>query len=83
MSDYKIEKAVPLPTPGVQPTKYPFAQMAVGDSFHVPIRDAAPSTVQQAAYLFSARNREFKFNTRRDGSGTRIWRVAVPIPAKP
>ncbi len=75
MSEYKIEKNVPLPTPS---HKYPFASMEVGDSFLV--TDDPTNRVRSAAQAYKAyrgRRQEvirFKTKTMEDKS-IRVWRI--------
>jgi hypothetical protein len=59
---YRIEKNVPLPTRTHGNTKYPFAQMAVGDSFEIEYADR--KRYQAAAYHFKKRNPWFSFTIR-------------------
>lgn len=78
MSDYKIEKNVPMPNgTGKGWTKYPWHEMAVGDSFLIekptltklgfPRVYAGISNVRYAPKKFTQRKQE-------DGS-LRIWRI--------
>lgn len=67
---FKIEKKVPVPTRG----KWPFGDMAVGDSFVVPpeLKDGA----RQAAFAYGSK-KNMKFVTRAtDEGGLRVWRAA-------
>jgi hypothetical protein len=71
---FKIEKNIPIPVPtvGVRRSMYPFADMAVGDSFEVVGKNAR----QFSGATNSAMKRYgFKFVTRSTESGVRIWRV--------
>ncbi len=81
MSDgvYAIEKGVPLPIPASS-RKYPFPDMRTGTSFFVSIKDAAPTSVQSAAYAFARLNKGFRFSVRRmrGESGTRVWCLEAP-----
>ena len=81
MSEFKIEKGIPL-APKRRPsksTKYPWAEMEVGDSFFVPAeanvtRRALSDRVQRsAAYAKKTLGRKFKL--RSDETGVRIWRT--------
>jgi len=75
MSEYKIEKDVPLPEAyqGGRKTIYPYASMEVGDSFFVPntTQRQISGSVQTYQKLHGV-----KFATRKDGDGVRIWRTA-------
>jgi hypothetical protein len=77
---YTIARGIPIPEKRRRPAKYPFAHMAAGDSFFVPIKEASPGTVQQSARKYAKRHMGFQFVARtlkREG-GTRIWCVASP-----
>lgn len=69
MSEFKIEKNVPLP--GVAAT-YPFEQMEVGDSFFAEGKTA--NQLQNAASHWRKR-KGWKFATRTEEGGARIWRT--------
>jgi hypothetical protein len=77
-SSITVETGVPLP-PRALPTrssKYPFAHMAVNDSFFVPADDAKRTIM--ACYGYAKRRDNVKFTYRtvdEDGErGVRIWR---------
>ncbi len=68
----KIDKKIPVPTKIT--TKYPFGDMAVGDSFVV--STALRSSVYGASASWARQhNPDAKFTTRKEGDETRIWRV--------
>jgi hypothetical protein len=69
----KIDKNVPLPAKasGKNGNKYPFREMKVGDSFFIEMPQAMASATTRTARLSGLG----KYTTRREGSGTRIWRV--------
>ena len=71
----KIEKNIPLPG-GVDPReRYPFPDMAIGDSFMV--LDATwIKNLRSAAYMYSRRHPGTRFTCRRHGEGWRLWRVS-------
>lgn len=71
----KIEKNIPLPG-GVDPReRYPFPEMAIGDSFM--ILDATwIKNLRSAAYMYSRRHPGTRFTCRRHGEGWRLWRVS-------
>ena len=74
MSGIKIEKSVPMPSgPGKRGRMiYPWDEMDVGDSFFV---DGVSSAAMSAcASAFGRRNGK-KFTCRKEGTGTRVWRV--------
>jgi hypothetical protein len=65
----KVEKNIPLPS------KYPFAKMAIGDSFAVP-PNIKRTTVSVSAARFAAKHGA-KFTVRQMPDRTlRCWRVA-------
>ena len=70
----KIENDVPMPKT-TRPTKYPFRDMNVGESVFF---DNEPKGSQSnpaiSAHMLSKRT-DFKFATRKEGNGVRIWRV--------
>ena len=72
MSDYKIEKKVPVPTTASR-NNYPFGEMEVGDSFSIPIGE---EYVARASAYWYSRTRPVKFSIRRTKEGYRCWRVA-------
>ena len=67
----KIEKGIPLPAHGN--TKYPFADMVVGDSFLMSIETHQKLRVAANAY---GKRHAMKFSVRVVESGVRCWRVA-------
>ena len=74
---FPIEKNVPMPLTVGQnfgETKYPFAEMEVGDSFAL-IKSL--ETVRQAARNWSlSTGSSFRFSLRKTPDGFRCWRVA-------
>jgi len=72
---FKIEKGVPVPPPkSGRYAKYPFAKMDIGDSFFA---SEHPTKVRPAASWWANRHAGFKFQTRKEGDGVRVWRVAA------
>lgn len=72
---FKIEKNVPLTPSRGRLAKYPFREMEVGDSFHIP-SPVFPRLVNSAAYNFG-KKRGWKFAFRKQNDGTyRCWRTA-------
>ncbi len=72
---FPIEKSVKMPviTRGAV-TKYPFAAMAVGDSFAVTVSDKA---ARQAAYQWRVtHDKSRRFSVQKTPDGYRCWRVA-------
>lgn len=78
-SSYKIQSNIPLPTIRSSSRSYPFAGMAVGDSFALESNGAADvQRVRSAATHYGAYNQK-KFAIRRVDPITkqyRCWRVA-------
>lgn len=73
---FKIKRGIDIPPPNAgRPIKYPWSDMAIGDSFAVP-RDIR-ATVVTAARGYSQRHPDYKFIARNIGDETRIWRVPV------
>jgi hypothetical protein len=78
MSEFKIERNIPLPP---RKTKYPWATMAVGDSFFVPGKPGDDSfhNVFSAAMVTQRKlrrtGRDVTFTVRRCEGGTRVWRT--------
>lgn len=68
---FKIEKGVPIPKP-VRTSKYPFAQMDIGDSFCVEDAKIAKNIISNAIRT----SRDKKFSSRKEGDHYRIWRIA-------
>lgn len=79
MSTFVLETGVPIPkrTAGRSGTKYPFAQMEVGDSFLVDTGVKA-ATIRSAvgAYLKRSAPEGVKFAVRGTDEGLRVWRTA-------
>ena len=83
----KIDKAVPTPTERFTAAKlranYPFAEMAVGDSFFLDAEHEGMSIyagsktprIAMIASRFGKKNAK-KFSTRSIDGGVRIWRIA-------
>lgn len=67
MSDIILDPTVPIPE---NRESWPFREMKIGDSF----KTSNPN-VKSAAYMFSKRNQNYKFTTRKMKDGYRIWRI--------
>lgn len=63
-----IEKGVPLPSRAPK-SKYPFAEMAIGDSF-------LASDVKTVSTKAAAAQTGFKFKSKAVDGGCRVWRTA-------
>lgn len=74
----KIESKIPIPPPGRARTKYPWGGMKVGQSFFLSEKDYPPSgsaTLRSAAWSW-AKNHGWKFTTKKEKGGYRVWRTA-------
>jgi len=73
MSEFVIEKSVPLPARKVSRRRWKLlAKMAPGDSFFVPQRDEKEANRIRAA----ARYYNIRLAIRAEGDGMRVWRLA-------
>lgn len=79
---FKIEKDVPLPESkrgrGQGAPKYPFADMAAGDSFFVPMIDGSVKKTRgniSSATRHWGKARGAQFATREVKGGIRVWRI--------
>lgn len=70
-----IESNIELPITMLQRSKYPFRDMAVGDSFGISGDAAERERVRAAAYKHSDRN-GVRIIVRQQKEGFRVWRVA-------
>jgi hypothetical protein len=76
---FTIEKNVAIPAAsrtGGGKSKYPWAQMEIGDSFFVP-----GAKVETFYTLVSAQNKkgDARFICRKIDGGVRVWRVEMPV----
>ena len=87
MTAITVEKNIPIPESrfgkGRQPgeTKYPFAELQVGDSFMVPTKKQTDINKMQSsicghAFQYKRKNRDTNFTTRIVDGGIRVWRIA-------
>lgn len=65
---FVVESNIPTPT------RYPFAQMKVGDSFAIP-DEIKSGSIKVNASRYGKQN-NMKFTIRRTADGYRCWRVA-------
>lgn len=78
MAQIKIDKGIPIPERRTH-TKFPFADMEIGDSFFVPAKQTKMSTL--AARVSVARKRHAPRSfllakvTEKKIEGTRVWRI--------
>lgn len=77
--EFKIEKNVPLETARARSSKYPFAQMEVGDSFLVPLNGTGESQFRAFAASWKAHKpKKFVSRTIKENgvrTGIRVWRT--------
>lgn len=78
---FKIEKGKEMPTRSLK-TTYPFDKMEIGDSFFAGMghdKDTVmklQSSISGKARDWSLRSRkDFRFSTRIEGKGIRVWRI--------
>ncbi len=73
---HSIDRDIPIPNVALKKEGiYPWEQMEVGDSFFVSREESLK--VSAAAASRKKRHPDFDYVMRRDGAGTRIWRVGV------
>lgn len=73
---YKIEKNVPTPRT-VTKTRYPFAEMEIGDSFLIKTAEENDK-VRNAAMMYRIRNSpKFIVTIQRVENGWRLWRIDI------
>lgn len=73
---FEIEKNVPIPNAAIESgSVYPFEKMSVGDSSLIPSSFASTNAVRASVNYF-ARKTGFKFCTRTEDDGVRVWRIA-------
>lgn len=79
MSEFEIERGVPVPEMRGRPTKYPLTEMGVGDSFFVPLPDGITkqrlvNRLSSAAGYWRKHHDGGRFCIRAVDGGVRIWR---------
>jgi hypothetical protein len=73
----KIDKNVPVPANSHRrQTKYPWNEMAVGDSIFLPGTIGVRDRLSASSRQFAKRHAGFAFVMRKEGAGYRVWRVA-------
>ena len=88
MIDFNIDKGLDIPpvTMTRRPSKYPFAQLEMGDSFHIAETEERKTPVRAMASIVSATNKRHtdkRFVCRKvgeddpRGAGARVFRVPV------
>lgn len=77
MSGFSIDRGVPIPTSvgrGSKESRYPFSDMAVGDSIRLD-DEKALQAARNAAYLYKQKNPEFGYGACVEDNGGRLWRM--------
>jgi hypothetical protein len=73
-----IDKGIPVPTMRIRPSKYPWADMDVGDSFLVEATaeemKARSASISRGATA-AAKQLGRKFTVRKVDGGVRVWRT--------
>lgn len=74
---FEIEQGIPIPEP-VHRSKYPLAEMGIGESFFVPGQGyELHRKIQNAVQSFQRRDSHGrKFTTRLLPDGVRVWRTS-------
>ena len=78
---FKVDRDIPLPPEvleNVGKRKYPWYELAVGESFWV--RGRTPAQMA-ACYAQVQRKTTMRFTARRSGPGTRCWRIISLVGA--
>ena len=75
---FEVEKGLPVPKAvrAPRPSKYPWEELAVGDSFLVPTDTIKPGAVRNATWKANRTYPDRRFVTREVDGGTRVWRIA-------
>lgn len=76
---FTIEKNVPIPeNRGRQAgsSKYPFAEMEIGDSFFTQTKH---NSVYVRARQYAKTHTGYAFAVRKEGEGCRVWRIAPRV----
>jgi hypothetical protein len=74
MAGMKITKGIRPPEPGpCSPTRYPFADMALGDSFFV--KGIMESSIRSACSQWKRRHEGWGYKIAVEKGGLRVWRV--------
>lgn len=77
-TQFIVEANIPAPHAGRgRKTQFPFREMKIGDSFFVAAETKPSQAVRTSAYQFASKNKEFRFVTRGEKGGVRVWRIEV------
>lgn len=76
---YPVDKGVPFPAylgvTGGRPTKYPWSELQVGDSFFVPVGAVKHISALRSLCQQRQRRAKHRYIVREVEAGYRIWRV--------
>jgi hypothetical protein len=74
---YKVDTKIPMPTFKTRASsRYPFGDMEVGDSFHVPLLDVASGkSLRQTSYAANRKHKGKIFRVADAEGGYRVFRV--------
>lgn len=78
MIKYKVDKKVPMPLfrTIAKYSRYPYAEMEIGDSFYVPENDvASKNSLKTTSYAACKKNQGKLFRVADDKDGYRVFRV--------
>jgi len=74
---FKIEKGIPVAQRITGKSKYPFAEMNIGDSFFVPCEEGMSKGTRSRLSIAAAKNKHIMLCTvRKVAGGFRVWRIA-------
>ncbi|MGF6643138.1 hypothetical protein [Paraburkholderia sp. GAS82] len=75
MSEFKIEKGIAPPPPRASSAWHPFGLMEPGDCVFIPVKPGRNVPfIRRAAGQFG-RKKGWKFTTREQSGGVRVWRL--------
>ena len=77
---YKVTNKVAMPPSRIRTPKYPFWDMAIGDSFFVPSEDVSKTALKQSCYYAArqsedSKGRRWKWRIVDEEKGYRVFRV--------
>ena len=77
MSAFTIDKNIPLAKRGYakSPSKYPWLEMSVGDSFLSPNSEGKRNPIPQMCCYWNKDHPETRFSVRSVDGGVRCWRI--------
>lgn len=73
---FKVEKNIPIKARKHGAKKYPFSEMAIGDSFFVPLSEYTNTGSARSSLYTAARREGVKITVRNTYCGNlRVWRI--------